>query len=384
MKKKVAVLGSTGSIGKQALDVISRNSDKFELEVITAGQNAELLIRQSLQYNPGYAVIADDSLYNHVKQALSGSSIQVLSGPGALKEIVTLPVIDIVLTAMVGFAGLPPTIAAIEAGKNIALANKETLVVAGELITLLSSKHHTRIYPVDSEHSAIFQCILGENPDSIEKIILTASGGPFRGMSKSQLQHVTKFDALQHPVWCMGNKVTIDSATLMNKGLEAIEAHWLFNLPPERIEIIIHAQSVIHSLVQFADGSIKAQMGVPDMRMPIQYALAYPDRLPSSYSSFNFMNYPQLTFEKPDNEVFRCLDLAYEAMQQGGNMPCILNAANEVAVKAFLNDRIAFYRIPDFIENAMAHISFIKHPALEDYYETDRLARAFTSGHIGK
>lgn len=384
MKKRVAVLGSTGSIGQQALDVISRNSDKFELEAITAGQNAERLIRQSLKYQPHYAVIANNSRLNHVKQALSDSPVQVLSGSDAINEIVTLPDIDIVLTAMVGFAGLAPTIAAIEAGKNIAIANKETLVVAGELITTLSAKHHTGIYPVDSEHSAIFQCVLGENPDSIEKIILTASGGPFRGMSRSQLQQITKYDALRHPVWCMGNKVTIDSATLMNKGLEAIEAHWLFKLPPERIEIIIHPQSVIHSLVQFTDGSLKAQMSVPDMRMPIQYALAYPERLSSSYTSFNFTNYPQLTFEKPDADVFQCLDLAYEAMRQGGNMPCILNAANEVAVKAFLNDKILFYKIPDLIEMAMAKMSFIKHPTVGDYYETDRLTRAFTENQLGR
>lgn len=378
MKKKVAILGSTGSIGIQALDVISRNKDKFELEAITAGRNAELLIKQALQYNPRFIVIAENSQYDHVKQALSDRQVQVLSGSDAVNEIVTLPDIDIVLTAIVGFAGLASTVAAIEAGKNIALANKETLVVAGEFITSRAKKLHSKIYPVDSEHSAIFQCLLGENPDSVEKIFLTASGGPFRGMSKNRLEHITKHDALKHPVWKMGNKVTIDSATLMNKGLEAIEAQWLFDLSPDQIEIIIHPQSIIHSIVQFTDGSLKAQMSMPDMRLPIQYALGYPDRLASSYSPFNFAEHPQLTFEKPDTKVFRNLDLAYQAMRQGGNMPCILNAANEIVVKAFLNDRIAFCDIPGIIENAMAEISFIKHPTLEDYYETDRLTRTFT------
>ncbi len=384
MKKKVAVLGSTGSIGTQTLDVISRNKEKFELEVMTAGHNAELLIKQALQYHPRFVVIADNSQYKQVKQALSDQPVQILSGCDAVKEIVTLPDVDIVLTAIVGFAGLAPTIAAIEAGKNIALANKETLAVAGKLITMLAARHNTGIYPVDSEHSAIFQCLLGENPDSVEKIFLTASGGPFRGMPKSRLQHVTKHDALQHPVWCMGDKVTIDSATLMNKGLEAIEARWLFNMPPEQIEVIIHPQSVIHSLVQFIDGSIKAQLGVPDMRLPIQYALSYPDRLPTSYPAFDFKDYPQLTFEKPDTDVFQNLNLAYQAMHQGGNMPCILNAANEIVVQAFLNDRIAFYKMPDFIEHAMANISFIKNPVIEDLYETDKLTREYTRNLLEK
>lgn len=384
MKKKVAVLGSTGSIGTQTLDVINRNKERFELEVITAGHNAELLIKQALQYHPRFVVIADNSRYSQVKQALSDQPVQILSGCDAVKEIVTMPDIDTVLNALVGFAGLAPTVAAIEAGKNIALANKETLVVAGEFITTLVTKHNTGIYPVDSEHSAIFQCLLGENPDFVEKIFLTASGGPFRGMSKSRLQHVTKHDALQHPVWRMGNKVTIDSATLMNKGLEAIEARWLFNMSPEQIEVIIHPQSVIHSLVQFIDGSIKAQLGVPDMRLPIQYALSYPDRLPASCTPFNFKDYPQLTFEKPDTDVFQNLNLAYQAMHQGGNMPCILNAANEVVVQAFLNDRIAFNKIPDSIEHAMANISFIKNPVIEDLYETDKLTREYTRDLLEK
>lgn len=382
MKKKVAVLGSTGSIGTQALDVISRNKDKLSLEAITAGQNADLLIEQALKFKPRFAVIAEESLYMKVKQALSNQSIKVMAGQDGITTVATLAAVDIVITAMVGFAGLTPTIEAIKAGKNIALANKETLVVAGELIASLAKKHRSGVYPVDSEHSAIFQCLIGENTETVDKIILTASGGPFRGMKKSELEYVTSKAALKHPNWCMGNKITIDSATLMNKGLEAIEARWLFGMTPDKIEVIIHPQSIIHSIVRFIDGSMKAQMGVPDMRLPIQYALTYPERINSSYTSFTFTDYPELTFEKPDTDVFRSLELAYQAMHHGGNMPCILNAANEIVVDAFLKGKIKFSRMPEAIENAMASVSFIKHPALHDYFETDRQTREFTLFHI--
>lgn len=376
-RKKIAILGSTGSIGTQALEVIGRNSGQFKLEAIAAGHNAELLINQVFQYNPKFAVIADTSKYGQIKEALQDHPVTLLAGPDAIADLVTHPEIDIVLTAIVGFAGLIPTLSAIRAGKNIALANKETLVVAGELITKLIHHHGSEIIPVDSEHSAIFQCLTGEDLSSVSRIILTASGGPFRGMSSSQLQGVTKHDALRHPNWCMGNKITIDSATLMNKGLEAIEARWLFNLDPQQIEVIIHPQSVIHSLVVFKDGSIKAQLGVPDMRLPIQYALSWPSRLVTSFTNFSFADYPQLTFEKPDTSVFRNLDLAYHAMRTGGNMPCIMNAANEAAVEAFLNEELAFHRIPDVIAETMQKISFIMHPTLEDLIETDAESRKF-------
>ncbi len=382
MKKGIAVLGSTGSIGKQALDVIGRNRDLFDLRAITAGDNASLLVEQARQYLPSVVAIANEKLYKQVKEGLSSFPVKVLAGNESLTSVVVLPEVDIVLTAMVGFAGFAPTIAAIRAGKNIALANKETLVVAGEIVTSLARKHKVGIYPVDSEHSAIFQCLIGEDPRNIEKLILTGSGGPFRGWTKQQLANASNMDALKHPNWRMGRKITIDSATLMNKGLEAIEAHWLFSMEPERIDVVIHPQSIIHSLVQFTDGSIKAQMGLPDMRLPIQFALSYPDRLKSDFPRFGFSDFPQLTFEKPDTSLFRSLTLAFEAMRCGGNMPCILNASNEIVVNAFLKGWVSFLRIPEIIEQAMEKISFIKAPTLEDYMETDRITRVFTSNLI--
>jgi len=382
MRKRVAILGSTGSIGTQTLDVISHHMEVFEVSVITARNNVDLLVDQALRYIPKHVVVTNEKHYREVSDALKGLPTEVHAGDKYLSEIVQLKEIDIVLSALVGFAGLLPTIKALESGKNIALANKETLVVAGELITELARNNNCQIYPVDSEHSAIFQCLVGENRKSIEKIYLTASGGPFRGMNAEQLKKVTLHQALDHPNWCMGNKVTIDSASLMNKGLEAIEAKWLFDLTPEQVEIIIHPQSIIHSIVQFHDGSMKAQMGLPDMRLPIQYALSYPERLSSDFPRFNFIDYPKLTFEKPDTDVFRNLALALNSMHSGGNMPCIMNAANEIAVDAFLNDRIPFYRMPEIIENAMANVSFITHPSIEDYTESDSQARQFASKMI--
>ncbi len=382
MRKRVAILGSTGSIGTQTLDVISHHMEVFEVSVITARNNVDLLVDQALRYIPKHVVVTNEKHYREVSDALKGLPTEVHAGDKYLSEIVQLKEIDIVLSALVGFAGLLPTIKALESGKNIALANKETLVVAGELITELARNNNCQIYPVDSEHSAIFQCLVGENRKSIEKIYLTASGGPFRGMNAEQLKKVTLHQALDHPNWCMGNKVTIDSASLMNKGLEAIEAKWLFDLTPEQVEIIIHPQSIIHSIVQFHDGSMKAQMGLPDMRLPIQYALSYPERLSSDFPRFNFIDYPKLTFEKPDTDVFRNLALALNSMHSGGNMPCIMNAANEIAVDAFLNDRIPFYRMPEIIENAMANVSFITHPSIEDYTESDSQARQFASEMI--
>ncbi len=377
MKKKVAILGSTGSIGTQALEVIRLHRDLFEVEVLTAGRNAELLIEQALQFVPSYVVIADEMLYSEVRDSLSRLPVQVLTGMQALAEVVILPTVDIVLTAMVGFSGLIPTVAALKAGKDIALANKETMVVAGSLITTLARDHGAGIIPVDSEHSAIFQCLTGEQPESVEKIILTASGGPFRGMSRDRLKDVTCQEALKHPNWNMGNKITIDSASLMNKGLEVIEARWLFGMKPEQIEVVVHPQSVIHSLVQFTDGSIKAQLGLPDMRLPIQYALGYPARLKSQFPRFSFTECNSLTFEKPDEEVFRNLSLAYMALRTGGNMACIMNAANEVVVEAFLENHVRFLDMPGIIEETMSNIHFIPEPTLTDYAETDLEARAF-------
>jgi 1-deoxy-D-xylulose-5-phosphate reductoisomerase len=376
MKKRIAILGSTGSIGTQVLNVIDNNPYSFKAEVLTARRNADLLIEQALKFKPGHIVIADKQQYNKVKQALSALPAKIYAGEDSLREVVNLESVDIVLTAIVGFAGLFPTIAAIKAGKNIALANKETLVVAGELVTRLARENNINIYPVDSEHSAIFQCLAGENKNTIEKIYLTASGGPFRGMSYDRLKKVGKEQALLHPNWNMGNKVTIDSATLMNKGLEVIEAKWLFNIGPGKIEVIVHPQSVIHSIVQFHDGSMKAQMGLPDMHLPIQYALSYPERLKSDFRRFNFYDYPELTFEKPDLKIFRSLTLAYEALQKGGNMPCILNAANESVVEAFLNDNIAFLKMPDIIEETMHKATYIVHPSIDDYFGSDKQARS--------
>lgn len=374
-KKKIALLGSTGSIGTQALEVIAAHPDVFEVEVLTAQRNADLLIEQARQFKPNAVVIADDAHYEKVKTALLPFDIKVFAGENALASVVQMESIDLVLTALVGYSGLKPTIKAIEAGKNIALANKETLVVAGELITTLAREKGVNIYPVDSEHSAIFQCMVGEFHNPIEKVILTASGGPFRGKKKNELKHVTKAQALKHPNWTMGAKVTIDSASLMNKGLEVIEAKWLFGLKPQQVEVVVHPQSIIHSLVQFQDGSIKAQLGLPDMRLPIQFALSYPNRIKSDFSRFDFTQYPALTFEKPDTETFRNLALAFEALERGGNMPCVLNAANEIAVQEFLQDRIDFLQMSDIVEQCLSKMNYIANPAFEDYVNTDKETR---------
>lgn len=374
-KKHIAILGSTGSIGTQALDVVESHKDKFEVEVLTAGNNAELLIQQAKKFNPNVVVIGNEALYDDVFDALDPLGIKVYAGDSALSSVVQMDSIHMVLTALVGYAGLKPTIAAIEAGKHIALANKETLVVAGDLITKLAQEKAVNIYPVDSEHSAIFQCLVGEFHNPIEKIILTASGGPFRGRTREELASVTKAQALKHPNWEMGAKITIDSASLMNKGLEVIEAKWLFGLKMEQIEVVVHPQSIIHSLVQFEDGSIKAQLGLPDMKLPIQYALGYPERLKSDFPRFSFLDYPQLTFEQPDTETFRNLQLAFDALETGGNMPCILNAANEVAVEKFLKDEIGFLEMSDLIADCMHKVSFIKKPSYEDYVLSDKETR---------
>ncbi|WP_194349938.1 1-deoxy-D-xylulose-5-phosphate reductoisomerase [Pontibacter beigongshangensis] len=384
MRKRIAILGSTGSIGTQALEVIAANPDSFELEVITAHNNADLLIAQALAFKPNALVIANEAHYEKVREALKQEDVKVYAGANALNSVVEMGTVDMVLTAMVGYAGLQPTIRAIQAGKEIALANKETLVVAGQLITDLARQKGVNIYPVDSEHSAIFQCLAGEFHNPIEKIILTASGGPFRGKDATYLKTVTKAQALKHPNWDMGAKITIDSASLMNKGLEVIEAKWLFGLRHDQIEVVVHPQSIVHSLVQFQDGSIKAQLGLPDMKLPILYALAYPQRLKSDFPRFNFLNYPQLTFEQPDLGSFRNLQLAYKAMEQGGNMPCILNAANEVAVNAFLHDEVGFLEMSDIIESCMAKVAYIANPSLEDYVLTDQEARARSLEQVGK
>ena len=378
MKKRVAILGSTGSIGCQALDVIRHHTDAFDVEVLTAGKNKDLLIEQAIQFVPGHVVISEELLYAEVRDALAALPIEVHAGNKALTEITSIESVDIVLAALVGFSGLLPILSAIKSKKALALANKETLVVAGELITTLAAQNKVTIIPVDSEHSAIFQCLEGENLNAPEKIILTASGGPFRGKIRNELEHVTRKEALNHPSWCMGDKITVDSATLMNKGLEVIEARWLFNLLPRQIDVVIHPQSIIHSMVQFKDGSIKAQMGLPDMRLPIQYALGYPIRLESSFPRFSFTDYPQLTFEKPDRILFRNLALAFNALDKGGNMPCIMNAANEIVVDAFLKNGVRFLQMPDIIEKAMTALPFISHPSLEDYQQSDHEAREYT------
>lgn len=374
-KKHIAILGSTGSIGTQALEVIAAHPDFFEVEVLTAQNNAGLLIEQAMQFKPNAVVIVNESQYDKVNDSLAPAGIKVYAGKDALASVVQMDTIDLVVAALVGYSGLLPTIKAIEAGKPIALANKETLVVAGELITSLAREKGVNIYPVDSEHSAIFQCIVGEFDNKIEKIILTASGGPFRGMKPVDLAAVTKAQALAHPNWTMGAKVTIDSATLMNKGLEVIEAKWLFGLKPGEVEVVVHPQSIVHSLVQFQDGSIKAQLGLPDMRLPIQFALAYPQRLKTDFERFDFSRYPSLTFEPPDTETFRNLALAFESLGQGGNMPCVLNAANEVAVEEFLKGNIGFLDMPRIVEECMGKMGFIAHPTYEDYVATDREAR---------
>jgi 1-deoxy-D-xylulose-5-phosphate reductoisomerase len=378
-KRHIAILGSTGSIGTQALEVLEANPDSFELEVLTAHSSADLLIKQALKFKPNCVVIGDESQYKKVQDALFDEGIKVYAGADSLAQVVQMEEIDIVLTALVGYAGLRPTLAAIEAGKHIALANKETLVVAGEIVTDLAKQKGVNIYPVDSEHSAIFQCLVGEFHNPIEKIYLTASGGPFRGMNREQLASVTKAQALKHPNWDMGAKITIDSASMMNKGLEVIEAKWLFGLKPEQIDVIVHPQSIIHSIVQFEDGSMKAQMGLPDMKLPIQFALAFPQRLKSDFPRFNFLHYPQLTFEQPDIQTFRNLALAFEAMKMGGNMPCILNAANEIAVDSFLKEKVSFLGMSDIIEQSMAKVSFIKKPNYNDYVATDAETRTFAT-----
>jgi 1-deoxy-D-xylulose-5-phosphate reductoisomerase len=374
-KKGIAILGSTGSIGTQALEVIEAYPDFFDLQVITANGNADLLIQQAKKFQPNEVVIADVSKYQYVKEALWNDDIKVYAGNDALNQVVTGSEIDVVLTALVGYAGLSPTIEAIKAKKTIALANKETLVVAGSLINKLVSEYGVTIYPVDSEHSAIFQCLTGEYQNPIEKIYLTASGGPFRGWNEEQLQHVTKVQALKHPNWTMGAKITIDSASLMNKGLEVIEAKWLFDLKPAQIDVIVHPQSIIHSLVQFEDGSMKAQMGLPDMKLPIQYAFTYPERFKTDFPRFNFIDYPQLTFETPDRKTFKNLDLAYKAMELEGTAACALNAANEVSVQLFLEDKIGFLDIARINESVMEQTTFVKSPVYEDFVSVDTLAR---------
>jgi len=373
--KRIAILGSTGSIGRQTLDVIAAQPGNFEAEVITANNNADLLIEQARKFRPNVAVIANDLHYRKVKDALADLPVKVFAGENALCSVLAMDTIDIVVAALVGYSGLKPVIKALEAGKPIALANKETLVVAGEMITKLASEKGVNIYPIDSEHSAIFQCLVGEFHNPIEKVILTASGGPFRGMTKADLQSVTKAQALKHPNWNMGAKVTIDSATLMNKGLEVIEARWLFGLSPGQVDVVIHPQSIVHSLVQFQDGSIKAQLGPPDMRLPIQFALSYPERLKTDFERLDFTKSPVLTFEKPDTETFRNLALAFEALSRGGNMPCVLNAANEVAVEQFLDDKIGFLEMPDLVERCLAKMDYIGKPVFEDYVNTDRETR---------
>lgn len=374
-KRHLAILGSTGSIGTQALEVVEANPDIFEVEVLTAQNNADLLIEQAAKFRPNVVVISNENLYDKVFAALDPLDIKVYTGEKSLASVVTMDSVNMVLTALVGYAGLIPTVAAIKAGKHIALANKETLVVAGELVTELAQKHKVDILPVDSEHSAIFQCLVGEFHNPIEKIILTASGGPFRGKDREFLKTVTKAQALKHPNWSMGAKITIDSASLMNKGLEVIEAKWLFGLTPDQIEVVVHPQSIIHSMVQFEDGSMKAQMGLPDMRVPIQFAIGYPNRLKSNFPRMDFAQFPSLTFEKPDYETFRNLGFAFEALEVGGNMACIVNAANEIAVAAFLRDEIGFLEMSDLIEDCMKKVSFVRTPTLEDYIETDKETR---------
>ena len=382
MPKGIAILGSTGSIGTQALDVVREHPGHFQVELLTAGRNADLLIAQALEFKPNAVVIADAAQLDRVKDALFPQGIKVYGGLEAIAQAVTMDGIDVVLTAMVGYAGLRPTLAAIGAGKTIALANKETLVVAGEPITRAAREAGVNIYPVDSEHSAIFQCLVGEWHNPIEKIVLTASGGPFRGRTREELATVTKAQALKHPNWDMGAKITIDSASLMNKGLEAIEAKWLFSLRPEQIEIVVHPQSIIHSLVQFRDGSMKAQLGLPDMKLPIQYALAFPDRLPTSWPRFDFADYGSLTFEAPDLGTFRNLALALEAMALGGTAPCVLNAANEVAVEAFLQDRIGFLEMSDLIADLMDRVPHVASPDLEALEATDSETRRLAHERI--
>ncbi len=381
-QKQIAILGSTGSIGRQALEVIAANADRFQVYALTANNNVELLAKQAREFRPDVVCIANEAHYSTLKGMLEDLPIKVFAGSAALVEIVQMQPIDIVLAAMVGYAGLQPTMAAIEAGKVIALANKETLVVAGELICDLANQYKVPILPVDSEHSAIFQCLTGEFDNRIERLLLTASGGPFRTKTLDELRHVTSKQALKHPNWDMGAKITIDSASMMNKGFEVIEAKWLFGVAPQQIEVVVHPQSIVHSMVQFADGSIKAQLGMPDMRLPIQYAFTYPERIQSDFPRLDFAQYAELTFEKPDTKRFRNLAIAYQAMERGGNMPCIVNAANEVVVAAFLKDKIGFLQMSDIIETVMAKTTFVATPSYENYVETDAEVRRLTESLI--
>ena len=380
--RHIAILGSTGSIGTQTLQVIAANPDRFCVEVLTANNNVELLVEQALKFKPNSVVIANEEKYSLLRDALQHEEVKVYAGADAIAQVVTSPQIDLVVTAMVGYSGLIPTIEAIKAGRNIALANKETLVVAGELVNRLVEQYKVAILPVDSEHSAIFQCLMGENQSRVEKLILTASGGPFRGRNRAFLETVTPAAALKHPNWHMGAKVTIDSASMMNKGFEVIEAKWLFGMNPEQMEVVVHPQSIVHSMVQYTDGSIKAQLGVPDMRLPTQYALTFPERIAADFGRVDFTSCQTLTFEKPDLDTFRNLGLAYEAMHKGGNMPCILNAANEVAVDAFLREQCSFTAMSDLIGTTMAKSVFIPQPSLEDYVETDRRSRQLAQEYL--
>lgn len=380
--KRIAIFGSTGSIGSQTLEVIASNADKFSVEILTAQNNDELLIRQALHFQPNMVVIGDERKYQHVKNALAKTDVKVFAGEKALEEVAAMDCYDMMLAAIVGFAGLRPTLKAIENGKAVALANKETLVVAGDLVMQRAIEKRVPVIPVDSEHSAIFQCLVGETRNRIEKIILTASGGPFLGKKPNYLVNVKRDHALQHPNWNMGAKISIDSATLMNKGLEMIEARWLFDVKPDQVQVLVHPQSIIHSMVQFEDGSIKAQMGLPDMKLPIQYALAFPQRIPNNFPRYDFRKPAQLTFEEPDTKTFRNLVLATEALFKGGNLPCVLNAANEIAVYAFLRNRIGFLDMTDLIERTMNHVPAIGEPTLEEYFESDGEARNFAASLI--
>lgn len=379
MQKRIAIFGSTGSIGTQALEVIAANPDLFTAEVLTAQQNDELLVKQALQFNPNMVVIGDESRYQKVKAALANTDIKVFAGEQAIEDVAGLDCYDLMLAGIVGFAGLKPTLRAVELGKPVALANKETLVVAGDIVMRKAVEKRVPIIPVDSEHSAIFQCLVGENINPIDKIILTASGGPFLGKKPNFLVNVKRDHALQHPNWNMGAKISIDSATLMNKGLEMIEAKWLFDLEPDQVQVMVHPQSIIHSMVQFKDGSIKAQMGLPDMKLPIQYALAFPQRLENNFPRYDFRRPNTLTFEEPDIKTFRNLGLATEALYKGGNLACVLNAANEIAVFAFLRNRVGFLDMTDVIEKTMQKVPFIEQPTLEEYFESDAVAREFAA-----
>ena len=382
MKKRIAIFGSTGSIGTQALEVIAANPDKFEVEILTAHSNDKLLVQQAKKFNPNAVVIVNESKYAAVRDALAATDVKVFAGEKALDEVAAFDTYDMMLAAIVGFAGLKSTLQAIESGKAIALANKETLVVAGDIVMQKAVEKRVPVIPVDSEHSAIFQCLIGETRNKIEKIVLTASGGPFLGKKPNFLVNVKKEHALQHPNWNMGAKISVDSATLMNKGLEMIEARWLFNLQPDQIQVIVHPESIIHSMVQFEDGSIKAQMGLPDMKLPIQYAIAFPQRIPNAFPRYDFTRSEGLHFEQPDIKTFRNLALAVQALQKGGNTPCVLNAANEIAVYGFLRNRIGFLDMMEMVERTMDKIPYIGKPSLEEYFESDAAARNFAASLI--